>query len=86
MADLDREANMIYVTPINGFRFTCPYCLTVIDSAEYPDLYAHSAACYAHMKACREHAEADAVRAALVRMTDKRDNQGRPIYAVPGRD
>lgn len=70
--------------PSHGFRFTCRYCLTVIDSNDYPDLQAHQAAALLHMKTCRDHAAAAAVQAALVSMTDKRDSRGVPIYALPG--
>lgn len=70
---------------IYPFIFTCPYCRTAFDENDFTDLETMGQHAKDHMKACRDHAAAEAVRAAMLALTDKRDSRGVPIYAVPGR-
>lgn len=66
-----------------SMKITCPYCLTVLDSADYDNLFVYHDAFFAHCKHCRAHSSSEAVQRAMKFMTDRKDNRGVPVYAVP---
>lgn len=67
-----------------GWLFTCPYCLTQIDSHHYAHDIDFEFVCSTHLKACRDHNQSNAVKSALAQLTDITDREGRPMYHTPG--
>jgi len=67
-----------------GWLYTCPYCLTQIDSHSYQTEQLFETACEAHLTTCRDHVGSNAVRDAMRPLTEKKDRLGRPVYNPTG--